>query len=1286
MKTAAIPTFCSLIFYLFFFKSASFAFAEKHTLISGSIPLVNLLKSSVNGSAEEDNYAPVGTTVKLHSSRCGRTNESMITTMIPNENNHAFYEVSFWNDAALSSPIGTTNTIEYTGTDITQGKTPNYLKFAQDQTDLLYNTTYYVAFRVKANVSDPWSGYGPACTVQLGNDVKLRGAYCNKDNMPIYSPIHPDKTTFSEYKVNIYTDNGSLVGSYIYDPSGVSSKFTDFINQDPAHDLEYNKNYKVRFQVKNTSGSIWSPEGPECTVKFSNRVVLSNRNCNKGNLPIYSPIFPSYTSLFEYKMNVYTNTDNLVGSRVFKFSQGVPKFIDFINQNPAAHDLNYNETYKVKFQVKNSASSPWSPEGTACTVNFSNRIVLSNRNCNKENLPLSSPIFPDYTLLDNYQVYIYTNGGSLVGVHTFDLANGTPLFSTFVNQDPVAHNLEPGKTYKVKFRVKNTATSAWSPLGNACTVKFSTNQSANNTSLVTYPAYFEVLEKSHYNWGMKALYPSYEVSSYTDESFAISHNKLLNNVNGHISFVVSDHQPTQTIGFVQERVGDGFPTVYARIEQRANQFFFQKNGETEVALPNINVGSKVTLSREGDAIKVRVDGQLIYTLNSSGLQSEELKVGVSFGTSSSGVIGLTTSFKSTLGLDEVNITAAEEVGDADGKGSIAIETENNQQLYGLWGNASLLTPSAFDAQKANWPAIGRLSYNDYLSGFPTQKGKLESGTYITAVSNALGEKIQLEVMVPTSDKWETDGELELSSVGLEKTGTTSDWATGKASSDNTFHPGETGAVYFRYNKGGEAAVGLRSLNEGAGVNYEQLTYGFFFDENEAVPVLNGVKQQAIAVAYNKGDYFGFEVTEDKIFYLKNGRKLLGLTAQLTFKHILAIAIKSPGSLVYRPLFVKASFWPIVEMEQVNSICGKVVQKYTLNAREILTPKGSRTYNYSWRNEQGNTVASGLALKDVPVGQYKLTYMIDYPNGLSSAVRSPITYLVGYKAIWTNKVETESVPTTNAIRNTLANFNNNIHTAETSNHLEPLTSEWVYFEVTDSKSTSDRASASYPPIFDRYYSIDFQSYNGVPYLSAHVYHVGGASQVLNISSGTTLFNVPVNVKDQVLIKIIGGNSVKLSINGQDMTSISGNIQESFSGIANSSILGFKSLFFNSSSFDSKIGPANMITSFPCSDLVYLNLKRKVDGAYYSARLNTLGFRYIEEYTPNSGLLSYRILDKHNEDVFASNNVTPPPVYRQVGDNKCEIDLGVHRNMLPSGFYVLEVVNDKGEKRFMKFRLY
>ena len=109
--------------------------------------------------------------------------------------------------------------------------------------------------------------------------------------------------------------------------------------------------------------------------------------------------------------------------------------------------------------------------------------------------------------------------------------------------------------------------------------------------------------------------------------------------------------------------------------------------------------------------------------------------------------------------------------------------------------------------------------------------------------------------------------------------------------------------------------------------------------------------------------------------------------------------------------------------------------------------------------------------------------------------------------------------------------------------------------------------------------------------------------------------------------------------------------------------------------------NVRCSLECLKGPYSVLKHQVDGQYYVPKNNRLYFRYDEEYFPSgSGNLNFTILDDFQNTYSYSSNLV-----KTEGLNYFTIDLANITPTLTTGFYVLEVTNDKNEKLYLRFKI-
>ena len=115
-----------------------------------------------------------------------------------------------------------------------------------------------------------------------------------------------------------------------------------------------------------------------------------------------------------------------------------------------------------------------------------------------------------------------------------------------------------------------------------------------------------------------------------------------------------------------------------------------------------------------------------------------------------------------------------------------------------------------------------------------------------------------------------------------------------------------------------------------------------------------------------------------------------------------------------------------------------------------------------------------------------------------------------------------------------------------------------------------------------------------------------------------------------------------------------------------------------------GFITLSTNMLCSAKpIYAKLEKKLTGVKYSVNLNKFYFFYDEEYASTSKL-TYLVYDKNNVVVLNTatqtlTNTVAGAVNREYGDNRYSLDV----TSLAAGSYVLEVINEKGEKLYLRF---
>ena len=99
--------------------------------------------------------------------------------------------------------------------------------------------------------------------------------------------------------------------------------------------------------------------------------------------------------------------------------------------------------------------------------------------------------------------------------------------------------------------------------------------------------------------------------------------------------------------------------------------------------------------------------------------------------------------------------------------------------------------------------------------------------------------------------------------------------------------------------------------------------------------------------------------------------------------------------------------------------------------------------------------------------------------------------------------------------------------------------------------------------------------------------------------------------------------------------------------------------------------------------YPELRKTIDGKYYFAYEDTLKFVYNETYfKPTDAVLTFKIYDSKNSVVVNSEKIREKlPVKK--GTNYYALNTGKGGIKLNKGYYILEIINDKKERFYLRF---
>lgn len=124
------------------------------------------------------------------------------------------------------------------------------------------------------------------------------------------------------------------------------------------------------------------------------------------------------------------------------------------------------------------------------------------------------------------------------------------------------------------------------------------------------------------------------------------------------------------------------------------------------------------------------------------------------------------------------------------------------------------------------------------------------------------------------------------------------------------------------------------------------------------------------------------------------------------------------------------------------------------------------------------------------------------------------------------------------------------------------------------------------------------------------------------------------------------------------------------------------FFSSDNILAKTPKVEFEVSLHC---IYAPLKKKLDGGYYTSEAGLVKIQYDEQYLDQDGNLTYNLYDA-SHTLVASNQTIPKALDLNHGDNRLRLNFSCGTSAaLSNGFYVLEVINEKKEKFYLRIKV-
>ena len=807
-------------------------------------------------------------------------------------------------------------------------------------------------------------------------------------------------------------------------------------------------------------------------------------------------------------------------------------------------------------------------------------------------------------------------------------------------------------------------------------------------------------------------------TSFTsNQTGAFSSHSLPQNKDGFVTYTVENTQSTVAFGLSTTDANQAPGTI--------EYSFYLDQGSGEVQ----QSGSKLVefSYQQGDELEIQINktGDLYFYQDGYQLRritpeegiSNPLHLDISLNNNQSCLTGLKCSFAPEVSIETRDYTPWAH--DQQAHLKIGLRHHTAEELVMTWRDSLFVNQQEYDSLYYHYETylinLGddtsanpyeNLSYGQYLALHKDEiKRPFPGVRTITIKDTSLTTLSQFDVPLTTKAVADSLSGGTFNSNTFEKTAS-SGWTDGVMSLGNlVFSEDSTalkGGLSFKI-ASGEGVVGLSD----PGASIESSTNGIEFGVHFAEGSLQVIKNESIletSYSYNSNEPIAIYRDGGKLRLYKSGEELDNMNeASSSATYRIDLKLKDPEDKII-DIDPVTPYWPVISKDPNNEYCGTYGEMVSLSlltdsegGSTIDPPIQYSSISYQWWDNDNATYVTGQTqptISGLSPGSYKLDICFNFASGGGACIPG-ISYYVGYKAEWYDLVNAQVL---SSYTNSIQNNGSGTSSAKTTNTLPATLDGWYAFKITTSDWSTTKSQGyniwkSHPYLsggkhFDGKLSQPVCLPSQLPVLLPFYYKLGlkdGSSnnrayaEVFPLLTGEALVrlhNDQSNAMDQILVegehwmrvKIDNtGNTLDYEINGNDLTT--GNISFNFS---NTSPLYFDMVTGMSSNI--KTGPKRVITSFSCPNPVYQKLTRELDGQYYHTLANNLFFYTDRHY--NDGQLNYNLYKDENGQ---QTSVPVTPTVENLGDNRYQL---IAKN-IAEGYYWLEVTNEKGEKKYLRF---
>jgi hypothetical protein len=568
------------------------------------------------------------------------------------------------------------------------------------------------------------------------------------------------------------------------------------------------------------------------------------------------------------------------------------------------------------------------------------------------------------------------------------------------------------------------------------------------------------------------------------------------------------------------------------------------------------------------------------------------------------------------------------------------------------------------------PQYTNFSESDFLQGNTNDLSKsysdLTYGEYFVSVFNNLGERIfSRSILYNPQIEFLTQTSLTVN--------------RGKIISNNTISEGVLDLVVFNdvdwslkfddINLKNEQFFGLVN-HDNSIISVENIQFGFIFQKNSFQIIENGILQSNQNYSFNK-ESLSISKINDEIIFKKGKVEIRKIPAIALERYRFALQLKGIGKSL-KVIFkgVKGPKKLKYSLKTYHGSCfssfGKIVIHLDPTVFSFLYSFSNYNVTISGITADAGGTSIDYSFSNLLPGDYtgSITYTINNTiSGTSVNQTIPLFIRIDSEMEWTNFQNTQYNTSNEVLYKSVNVFFPQFGTANSANEIETTFPYYVDFNMYNIFSNNTSPAVSRLKLARNSLSsailpggIEISTISGIYYLHK--------ANLFNTSN-------PILASDRLRYQVdnLGGVKVfKLNSNGAPTMLLSFNYAVTPAD-----------LFFKAYIRNLNTGFINVTTNLKCKEnKLYAKMERKLTGVKYTPILNKVYFFYEEEYkTQNIGeivnLKVFNEMDRIDPVISNSNSIA------NYGDNRYSIDVS---GLIP-GAYILEIINDKKEKFYLRF---